>query len=204
MSATPVSELQPPPVEVSFDEQERLLALARFAVLVATRGEPELAFDAAIERTGPLPARQVRRGAAFVTLTAHERLRGCVGNLDPSRPLAWSVAAAAISATLHDTRFRPVDETELPDLEIEVSVLGPTVALPDPRLFRPGIDGLVVERGPARGLLLPEVATMYGLDGPAMLEATCRKAGLPPEAWQAPGTTILAFRTERFGGPALV
>lgn len=204
MALTLDSELLPSPVTVSFDEREHLLALARFAVHVAARGEPELAFDAAVERIGPLPARQVRHGAAFVTLTAHGRLRGCVGNLDASRPLAWSVTAAAVSATLHDDRFRPVAEAELPDLEIEISVLGPTVALPDPQLFRPGVDGLIVERGLARGLLLPEVATMHGLDPPAMLEATCRKAGLPPDAWQAAGTRILAFRTERFGGPALV
>lgn len=204
MAATLGIGLEPPPVDVSLDERDRLLELARFAVLTAVRGEAELAFDAAAHRTGTVPARQIRRGAAFVTLTAHGRLRGCVGNLEASRPLAWSVAAAAVSAALHDDRFGPVDETELPGLEIEVSVLGPTVAMPDPRLFRPGIDGVVVERGMARGLLLPEVATMHGLDTLGMLEGACRKAGLPPDAWQAPGTTVLAFRTERFGGPALV
>jgi AmmeMemoRadiSam system protein A len=193
----------PPEVDLTVDEEERLLALACLAVQAATRGEPELAFHAAAERVGGRPAAQVRRGAAFVTLLEGGELRGCIGTLDPSRPLAESVAQAAVGAVLHDWRFPPVTPAELPNIEVEVSVLGPVVELEDPLGFRVGIDGLIVQRGSDRGLLLPEVATEHRLDAEAMLEATCRKAGLAPTAWREPDTRVLAFRTRRFGGPAI-
>jgi uncharacterized protein, PH0010 family len=185
-------------VQVSAAERAALLDIARSALAAAVRGEPW-------RGAGDTPAvLEGRLGAAFVTLTEAGELRGCVGILDPSRPLAESVARAAGSAALRDGRFLPVSARELPSIEIEVSVLGRFVILDDLLAFRPGIDGLLVTRGAAQGLLLPEVATMHGLDGPAMLEATCRKAGLPPTAVRDPQTTVFAFRTERFGGPAVV
>jgi AmmeMemoRadiSam system protein A len=193
----------PAEVELSVDEEERLLALARLAVAAAARGEADLARDAAAERIGGRPARQRPCGAAFVTLLEDGQLRGCIGMLDPSRPLAESVAGAAIGAVLHDWRFRPVTEDELPAIQIEVSVLGPLVDLEEPTAFRVGLDGLLVERGSDRGLLLPEVAVEHGFDVPAMLGATCGKAGLPFDAWRDRRTRVRAFRTRRFGGPAL-
>lgn len=191
-------ESLPQPVEVSDAERAALLAVARSALAAAIRGEPR--------PTGALAGAAAlgdRRGAAFVTLTEDGELRGCVGIIDPSRSLSESVAEAAVGAALRDTRFMPVVAHELPAIEIDVSVLGPFVPLRDPQSFRPGIDGLVVVRGFTRGLLLPEVATMHGLDATDMLDATCRKAGLPAGAWRDPGTRVLAFRTDRFGGPAL-
>ncbi len=191
-------------VDVTADEEDRLLALARLVVAAAARGELALARDAAVERIGGVPSVQRRRGAAFVTLLARGELRGCVGLLDETRPLTESVAGAAIAAVLHDWRFRPVTEDELPDIEIAVSVLGPFVALADPTSFVVGVDGLLVERGTNRGLLLPEVATEHGFDAEAMLRATCSKAGLPGDAWRDAGTRVSAFRTHRFGGPAVL
>lgn len=186
----------PADVDLPVGEQDRLLDLARDAVAAAVGREPERALGPSL---GPL-----RRGAAFVTLLEHGELRGCIGTLDASRPLDDSVAGAAAAAALHDVRFRPLTADELPAIEIEVSVLGPLVILADPMGFRLGVDGLLVDRGYQRGLLLPEVATMAGFDAEAMLDATCRKAGLPPGAWRDPRTTVRAFRTKRFGGPAVV
>lgn len=195
-------ETLPPAVEVSDAERTALLAIARAVLAAAVRGEPWVAIAGSMVAERSVLAG--RRGAAFVTLTKHDELRGCVGILDASRPLVDSVARAAVSAALHDGRFLPVQDDELPSLEIDVSVLGPFVTLEDPLAFRPGIDGLLVARGVDQGLLLPEVATMHGLDAHAMLGATCWKAGLPETAWRDPRTTVLAFRTERFGGPAVV
>jgi AMMECR1 domain-containing protein len=84
-----------------------------------------------------------------------------------------------------------------------VSVLGPLVRQDEPGRWRLGVDGIVVERGARRGLLLPEVGPMLGNDRVAMLDTCCRKAGLPPGAWHDPGTTLYAFRTDRFGGPVV-
>lgn len=197
MPSITLSEALPQPVEVSDAERVALLDVARSALVAAVRGVPRTAVGGAAAVLGD------RRGSAFVTLTEGGELRGCVGIVDPSWPLADSVAEAAFGAALRDGRFPPVVARELPAIEIDVSVLGPLVPLRDPLSFRPGIDGLVVLRGFAQGLLLPEVATMHDLGTTAMLDATCRKAGLPPGAWRDPRTRIMTFRTVRFGGPAL-
>lgn len=189
----------PAPVAVDPDERERLLGLARAAVAVSARAADADELDRAFERARGLD----RCAAAFVTLTEQGELRGCMGSLDASRPVAESVLGAATSAARRDPRFRPVLPAELPNIEIEVSVLGPLAVLRDPERFRLGIDGIIVERGAYRGLLLPEVAGMLSWDRTEMLDTTCRKAGLPRGAWRAPGTIVYAFRTDRFGGPAV-
>ena len=207
MAARTGTATLPPAASVSDAERARLLAIARLAVTAAARGAPRPSVGPAAERDPERAAEHApdegSLGAAFVTLLDRGGLRGCIGLLDPSRPLAESVAMAAFSAARDDVRFRPVREAELPGMEIEVSVLGPMTRLDDPLAFRLGVDGVVVERGLHRGLLLPEVAPEHGLDARAMLETTCRKAGLPHDAWRDPGTTVSAFRTVRFGGPAL-
>jgi AmmeMemoRadiSam system protein A len=144
-----------------------------------------------------------RRAAAFVTLTEDGELRGCVGHMDANTPVADSVVEAANWAALGDPRFPSVTAQELPRLQLEVSVLGQLVRQAEPSCWRLGIDGIVVERGSRRGLLLPEVGPMLGHDRTAMLDTACRKAGLPAGAWRDPGTTLYAFRTDRFGGPAV-
>ena len=189
----------PSPVHVDPDERDRLLELARAAVAVSARAADDEELDRAFERV-----RGLRRcAAAFVTLTEEGELRGCMGSLDASRPVAESVLGAATSAARRDPRFRPVLPAELSRIEIEVSVLGPLVVLHDPERFRLGIDGIIVERGARRGLLLPEVAAMLSWDLTEMLDTTCLKAGLPRGAWRTQGTIVYAFRTDRFGGPAV-
>jgi AmmeMemoRadiSam system protein A len=187
----------PAPVVLTDEERAALLDLARSAVTVAVRAAPESVIRAALERHSPLE----RRAAAFVTLTEDGELRGCVGHMDAQAPVAESVIEAANWAALGDPRFPSVRAAELPRLHLEVSVLGPLVRQEDPAGWRLGVDGIVVERGHRRGLLLPEVGPMLGNDRKAMLDTACRKAGLPPGAWRDPGTTLYAFRTDRFGGP---
>jgi AmmeMemoRadiSam system protein A len=191
----------PPPVELSAVAQAHLLDVARWALAAAVQGSPDLALEAAEAPGGP-PEEELH-AAAFVTLREGGELRGCIGTLDEDAPVSRSVALAAIGSALRDWRFTPVTDFELPALEVEVSVLGPLVRLEDPLAFRLGVDGLYVTNGVARGLLLPDVATTHGLTRQGMLEATCRKAGLPPEAWRTPGVTVAAFRTLRIAGPAL-
>jgi AmmeMemoRadiSam system protein A len=189
----------PAPIEVDDAERAALLEVARRTIAASVGAESESAIDAVLARYAGLR----RCGAAFVTLTEDDALRGCMGAMDPSRPAVESVAEAAACASRWDPRFRVVSADELPRIEVEVSVLGPLVPLRDPSSFRLGIDGIVVRRGDRRGLLLPEVACMLGNDRIAMLETTCRKAGLPAGAWRDPDTEVFAFRTARFGGPAL-
>jgi AmmeMemoRadiSam system protein A len=188
----------PAAVELSDAECARLLALARLGVAVAVHARTSEELYALLE-AGPLPDRPA---GAFVTLTEDGELRGCMGTLDDGQPIWSSVLEAARMAALGDPRFPAVGGAELPRIHLDVSVLGPMEPLAEPAAFRPGIDGLVVGRGGRRGLLLPEVAAMLEPRHDAMLDAVCRKAGLPADAWRDPRTDLLVFRTCRFGGPA--
>lgn len=187
----------PPPV-IAPDVQRSLLELARVALAVSTGRASVSALDRALERT-PLGDQP---GAVFVTLTEDGELRGCVGSLRPERSLREAVVASAISAASDDPRFVPVVAEELPAIHIDISVLGPATPITDPGAFEPGVDGVLVERGGRRGLLLPEVATEFSWGATQMFDAVCRKAGLPGGAWRDPGTRLRSFRTFRFGGPA--
>jgi AmmeMemoRadiSam system protein A len=184
-----------------------LLGLARAALAEATgfrgaRGQFEdqrtVTGDAGLEM-----ACLDEPGAVFITLTVDGELRGCIGGLLPERPLRVAVARAAVSAALGDPRFLPVTADELPGLHLGVSILGPLTPLEDPGGFRPGVDGIVADRQGRIGLLLPEVADEFGLDGRGMLDAVCQKAGLPRDAWRDRSTQLLTFRTIRFDGPAV-
>jgi len=201
-AGTAVRSSVPPPPELGAEERETLLGVARLALAVATGVRAGTALDEAMAVARGRSVGRIR-GAAFVTLTMHGELRGCVGRLDPAQPLGEAVAAAAQSAALEDPRFWPVQASELDSMSLEISALGPFAELAEPDALRPGIDGVMVQRGWRRGLLLPEVAVTMGWDGPALLSAACEKAGLPGTAWREPTTRLLAFRTMRFGGPAL-
>lgn len=202
------SESPPEPPALAPDDRDRLLRCARAAIAAATGAAPGGATKVALQEAIDAASTIDERAAAFVTLTVDGELRGCMGNLDADQPVVEAVVSAAASAAVRDPRFRSVAAEELRTLHVDVSVLGPRAALTDPRDFRPGIDGVVVERGWQAALLLPEVATELGWDAVHMLEAVCQKAGLPPDAWldarRGVRTRLYSFRTVRFGGPVVV
>jgi AmmeMemoRadiSam system protein A len=184
--------------------QRELLEIARAALRVATGIASPLALDppALDALSGEEPALE-NWDSVFVTLTETGELRGCMGTLGPDRPIVETVALTAITAARHDPRFSPVGPDELPLIHVDVSILGPPVELDDLATFVPGMDGVIVERGGRRALLLPEVAIDHGWDGARMFEAVSRKAGLHGDAWREGQTRRLVFRTIRFGGPAV-
>ena len=155
----------------------------------------------------PLPPLPSVRGAAlergaFVTLLERGALRGCIGHVAADQGLGAVVREMAVAAARDDPRFPPVAPDELPFLAVEISVLSEPELLPppvEPARIVVGRDGLVVRRGGHVALLLPQVAIEHAWGPEAFLAATCRKAGLPPGAWQEPGTEVLAFRAEVFG-----
>lgn len=185
--------------EVPAVMRRALLEVARCAVQVAVGA----ASGWALESTVRCAAEPELQAAVFVTLTEGGQLRGCMGTLNAVQPVAEAVAVAAMTVALDDPRFLPIEAFELPDLRVEVSVLGTPVALIDPGTFVRGVDGVIVSRGRCSGLLLPEVATDQGWDGPRMLTAACHKAGLEGTAWRDPATRVNTFRTARFGGPVV-
>ena len=190
-----------PDVAVPPEAGALLLRLARVAIAEAVGdGCSRLASSRDLLPATPPPA-VLAPAAAFVTLHEAGELRGCVGSLATDRPLWESVISAAVAAALDDPRFLPVTADEVPWLSIDVSVLGPARPLDAPADFQPGRDGVIVDRGGRRGLLLPEVATEHGWGLREMLEGTCWKAGLPPDAWRDPATDVRLFRTTRFSDP---
>lgn len=164
-----------------------VLDLARRAVTEALGGPAlELGREA-------LPEDLCRPAGAFVTLRRGGELRACMGRLDPDVPLWMNLLGAADSAASSDPRFSPILLSELPRLDLEVSLLGPMVPLDDAAAFRPGVHGILVERGWQRGLLLPQVATERGWSAEETLSAACWKAGLAADAWRRRGTRLSVF-----------
>jgi AmmeMemoRadiSam system protein A len=175
-------------------ERAALLGVARAAIWhrLGLGAAPE------VPETGALGD---RRGA-FVTLRRGGELRGCIGRFDPEGSLARTVADMAVAAAFEDPRFPPLRPEEIHDLELHVSALGPRHPLPDPARLRVGEHGLAVRQGWHRGVLLPVVAVERGWDAPTFLKHACLKAGLRPDAWLDPATTVEVFDAEEFGEPA--
>ncbi len=135
---------------------------------------------------------------AFVTIRRDEELRGCIGFIEASGALLETVREAAIKAATEDYRFGPLDESELGLITLEISVLSPPKPLRSVSDLRIGTHGLIIEAGHHRGLLLPQVAIEHRWDRETFLSNTCRKAGLPPDAWKLASTSILVFSAEVF------
>jgi len=140
-------------------------------------------------------------GAAFVTLNEREQLRGCIGQTVAMQPLYKTISYCAIQAAVSDPRFPPVTKDELPAIEIEISVLTPLQKVNSLDEIEVGRDGLMIARGPYRGLLLPQVATEYNWDKTTFLQQTCRKAGLPTDAYKKPDTELYKFQAIIFHEP---
>ena len=135
---------------------------------------------------------------AFVTLHKGDDLRGCIGMLHGEGELYRTVQHCALSAALEDNRFDPVLQEDIPGLTIEISVLSAFECVTDINLIEVGKHGLIISLRGARGLLLPQVATKYHWDRETFLAQTCRKAGLPAQAWRQPEAKIEIFEAQVF------
>jgi AmmeMemoRadiSam system protein A len=161
------------------------------------------AIESALEaRPTPLasPSKHLAENrGVFTTLYSDGKLRGCVGYVFPVLPLYRAVFETARAAASQDTRFSPVTLDEAPRLKLSLSVLS-SVSPITPEQVEIGKHGLIVSFGTRRGLLLPQVPVENNWDPLTFLQQTCRKAGLPPDAWQT-GATLDAFTAEIFGDP---
>jgi uncharacterized protein (TIGR00296 family) len=147
---------------------------------------------------------------AFVTLNKHDMLgnplRGCIGYIEPTYPLYDVVHRVSISSAIEDPRFPPVSIEEMDDIVIELSILTPPeliqVNSPNEYLNKIiiGRDGLIVERGMRRGLLLPQVPVDHDRDWDVetFLNHTCQKAWLPADSWKDLDTKIYCFQAILF------
>jgi len=176
---------------LSSEDRGFLLRLARASIKAGLTGEaPSI----------DIPASKVliTRSGAFVTLHMAGALRGCIGNFTSNKPLYENIAELARSSAFNDPRFNPLRANELPAIDIEISVLSPLREIKDITEIEVGRDGIFIEKGYARGVLLPQVATENNFDRKTFLEHTCMKAGLEPNCWKS-GATISVFEAEIFG-----
>jgi AmmeMemoRadiSam system protein A len=177
------------PSEFTNAERRQLLALAHESILSVLEHRE-------ISLTPSRGAFDAPRGA-FTTIYLHNQLRGCIGYPLPTAPLHRAIVETARGAAFEDTRFPPVNLAEAHELEVSLSILSPLKAV-SPEEVRIGIHGLLLSQYGYRGLLLPQVPLEHGWDRVTFLEQTCRKAGLPGDAWRS-GATVEVFTTEIFG-----
>lgn len=184
--------------ELSQQEGELLVKLARQTVelLLKENEIPEPPQDA--------PKKLYEKCGVFVTINTlagkEKLLRGCIGYPYPTDPLIEAVIDSAVNASTRDPRFQPMDEEELGKVVFEVSVLTPPelVKTDNPKEYveniKVGEDGLIIESGHHKGLLLPQVPIECCWEEEEFLCQCCMKAGLPPDSWLNKNTKIYKLR----------
>ena len=184
----------PSPGPLSASDRKALLALARETIsrFLSTETMP-------LPR-GFSPRLQSLQGA-FVTLRSSGELRGCIGHMPADFPLAQTVGTVAAQAAFNDPRFKALTESELPTVEIEISVLTPMKPVASADSIQVGRDGVVLVKGNQSAVFLPHVAVENKWGRDEMLDNLCLKAGLPRGAWKQ-GAHFLVFQAEVFSEAA--
>lgn len=178
-------------MEYSPEEKKALLKLARDSItdyLSNGRGGQYPVFSEKFNEP---------RGV-FVTLHKHGELRGCIGYIEPIKPLQQAVIDNAINSAVQDPRFDAVTSKELADIEIELSILTPPSEIKGPEGFIAGRHGIIIRKGFYNAVFLPQVATEQGWAREETLSHLCMKAGLRPDEWKRPGMRFFVFTAEVF------
>ena len=169
----------------------------RFLLTLARRSIEEFLKTGQRTRPQTVPEKLSAERGAFVTLKVDGELRGCIGYPLPYKPLAETVAEMAVAAASQDFRFPSLKAKELPRTRIEISVLTLPEPVKDVKEIEVGRHGIVVSKGIARGLLLPQVPGEHGWDLETYLRHGCLKAGLDEDEWQK-GARIEVFEAQVF------
>lgn len=178
---------------LSLEDGKKLVKYARSVIEKHVKGEKIEDLENFEEKAG-----------VFVTINLYPShdLRGCIGIPEPVYPLRKAIKESAVSAC-HDPRFPDLREEELDRIVIEVTVLTPPELMKCepteyPKKIKIGRDGLMVEKGIYKGLLLPQVPVEHKWNEEEFLSQTCIKAGLPPDAWFDKDTKVYKFQGEIF------
>ena len=148
------------------------------------------------------PVYQEKRGT-FVTLKIENQLRGCMGCLTPSETILEGIQRNAINAAFSDPRFPALTPVELDQAEIDISILSNPLELEYRdandlvRKLRPGIDGVIINKGLARATFLPQVWDQLP-ETEDFLSQLCRKAGLSADEWQKGGLGVAIYQVQYF------
>jgi uncharacterized protein (TIGR00296 family) len=184
--------------QLSLEEGKFLVNLARKAVEVHLKNRKSMKVPEAVSE------KLLQHCGVFVTINSlkqgRKKLRGCIGYPYPTTPLAQAVIETAVSSATQDPRFTPLSASELDHVVFEVSVLTPPQQIKAekpsryPAKIKVGEDGLIIERGMFKGLLLPQVPVEWKWDEQEFLCQCCVKAGLPPDCWLMEGAKIYSFQ----------
>ena len=179
-------------------EGKFLVALAREAVTTKIKK------GKTIQPPDNTPKQLFEYAGVFVTINTvcnnKKKLRGCIGYPYPTHVLVEALIDSAINAALHDPRFLPINIDELNNLIFEVSILTPPKIIDTdnpleyPKHVEIGQDGLIVERGLSKGLLLPQVPLEWNWNIEEFISHCCLKAGLSPSIWMNKDTKIYKFQ----------
>ncbi len=178
--------------EYTAEEKKELLQLARTTI------ENYLADGSKDYPLTDNPKFKEKRGV-FVTLHKKDDLRGCIGYPLPIKPLIEAVVDNAVSSSTEDYRFSRVTPGELNDIDIEISVLTVPKKVDSYKDVEVGRDGIIISKGFAKGLLLPQVPVEQKWDLEEYISYGCMKAGLPTGEWQSGGVEIETFQGIVFG-----
>lgn len=120
------------------------------------------------------------RAGVFVSLKKNGQLRGCIGTTEPvSENIGREIWRNAVSACSQDPRFAPVRPNELDDIVYSVDVLTPAKPVTAGVILHPKVDGIIVQNGNRRGLLLPN---LDGVDTTEQqIQIAKQKAGIRPD-----------------------
>lgn len=178
-------------------DKDALLRLARSAI------SSNLLEGVTIQRPLRISQAMKEKRGCFVTLHKQGVLRGCIGTIEPVKPLVMLVEENAVNAAFRDPRFPPVDKDELLAIDIEISVLTlPRVLRCEDcedlkRQLKPGMHGVIISRGNCRATFLPQVWEQLP-DKESFLECLCRKGCMDKNAWKDTGTVVEVYEAEYF------
>jgi AmmeMemoRadiSam system protein A len=184
--------------KLSEDEGNYLLAVARNTIK-----------DRLHNREGPqinwkdLPEKFQEQLGTFVTLTIDGNLRGCIGHIIPRETVIEGIRENSINAAFRDPRFPPLTREEFENTEIEISILTAPEELSytdaDDLLnkLRPGVDGLIIKKGPYEATFLPQVWDQLP-DKEEFLSHLCLKAGLSHDSWRKEKLQVSTYQVQAF------
>ena len=184
-------------LSLTSEDRAVLLRFAREAIEATAGGRklPEL-------KLSEIPLSLRRVASSFVTIFKQGQLRGCIGGLKADLPLAQDVRLHAAAAASRDPRFVPVQQDELAEIEIEISILSEPQPLDyvDPgdllEKLEPGKDGVVLEVGEHRATFLPQVWERAP-SSEDFLGMLCQKAQLPADYWLRHHPEIKTYRVQK-------
>ncbi|WP_339105022.1 TIGR00296 family protein [Haloterrigena salinisoli] len=182
-------------VELSYEDGARAVELAREAVESfvqhGQREQPGSMREAFYERTGAFVRLESTRGRGS--------LRGCAGGYRSGEQLGHVIVDSAIEAASEDSCGSEVTPSELPNLTVSVCAVKNVVLTDDPLAdLELGTHGIAIDGAGEGGWLYPTVPVENKWSAREYLDRTCRKAGLPPTAWQDDDVVVTLFEGQVF------